>query len=555
MNNFIDKLNGNLSGFTTYNGEFAKEVNEVVSFYEFYDGKPNNFKDIQPATQYGQIWPIPETLDYMPTREVRNHAKKLIDKQGRFMFGVAPTLTMKPYDKSQKDMAEEKRTIVDRILEQTNFWSHTSKAFLDATIGKRVLLCIDAQPGQPIQFRYYRMSEFIYTVDPNDYTKLTSVQICYQDESTSGKIVQDQVWHRWTYKMKGETCWYTYEQTDGVGRILEVERPLLDENGFEIDGATEKIPVRQEINTNFSQIPCKVILNGGLTGDISGTSDIKDLIDLAVSYNRVNSDYRDALRFKMFEQPVFIDADSSELSNIKIAPNAIIDLKTDPAIGDGTGTGRSAQATTLSSSFNFSTAADSYLDRLKKDMYELMDQPLPEQLASVPSAKALRFMFFDLIARCEQKWMDWEPAVKWVVQMLEEACDKCGLYPELNAATVLKTETNIVIQHNYPIPEDEEAKKDIAIKEVQANVMSRKTYIRKYSDVEDEQGEWNEIMEEIDELNNSSNTGFMSTLDEEEISKDNNKGKKDESTEDENKDETDSENEDKKGTEQDGKQK
>ena len=44
--------------------------------------------------------------------------------------------------------------------------------------------------------------------------------------------------------------------------------------------------------------------------------------------------------------------------------------------------------------------------------------------------------------------------------------------------------------------------------------MSHKTYIRKYGDVEDEQGEWDEIMEEMDELNGSSNQGFMETVDE-----------------------------------------
>ena len=147
-------------------------------------------------------------------------------------------------------------------------------------------------------------------------------------------------------------------------------------------------------------------------------------------------------------------------------------------------------------------------------MYELMDQPLPEQLASVPSAKALRFMFFDLIARCEEKWRDWEPAIKWLIKIIEEACFLCDLYPEMNAKSVMQTVTNVVISHNYPIPEDEETAKDIAIKEVQANVMSHKTYIRKYGDVEDEQGEWDEIMEEMDELNGSSNQGFMETVDE-----------------------------------------
>lgn len=515
MNDVIDKMHKNLTGIHAKNAEYIKEVKEVINFYEFYDGKPDNFKEVDSSTDYGQMWAVPDDLDYKPTREIRNHTKKLIDKQARFMFGVPPTITMKPFDRNQKDLAEEKRAIIDKILDDADFWGATGTAFLDATIGKRVLLTVVANPGEPIQFRYFKMSEFTYTVDPNDCNKLESVEICYQDECTIGKLVQEERWHRWKYEMRNGACWCIYEIIDGLGNETYIERPMIDENGNELEGELEKVPLKQEFNTKFSQLPCRVIKNGGLTGDTQGTSDVKDLIDLAVAYNRVNSDYRDALRFKMFEQPVFIDADSNELSKIKIAPNAIIDLKTDPAIGDGTGTGRSAQATTLSSSFNFTVAADSYLERLKKDMYELMDQPLPEQLASVPSAKALRFMFFDLMARCEEKWRDWEPAIKWLVKIIEEACFLCNLYPEMKAKTVMQTVTNVVITHNYPIPEDEETAKDIAIKEVQANVMSHKTYIRKYGDVEDEQGEWEEIMEEMDELNNSSNAGFMDTIDSE----------------------------------------
>lgn len=514
MNDVIDKMHKSTSGLHAKNAEYVKEVKEVINFYEFYDGKPDNFKEVELSTEYGQVWAVPDTLDYKPTREVRNHTRKLIDKQARFMFGVPPTLTMKPFDKEQKDAAEEKRMVVDKILDDTDFWGATGTAFLDATIGKRVLLCIIANQGEPLQFRYFKMSEFTYVVDPNDCNKLLSVEICYQDECTIGKLTVEERWHRWKYEMRNGACWCLYEIVDGLGNTTFIETPAIDEEGNELDRDPVIVPLSQEFNTGFSQLPCRVIKNGGLTGDTQGTSDVKDLIDLAKAYNRVNSDYRDALRFKMFEQPVFIDADSNELSKIKIAPNAIIDLKTDPSIGDGTGTGRSAQATTLSSTFNFAPAADSYLDRLKKDMYELMDQPLPEQLANVPSGKALRFMFFDLMARCEEKWRDWEPAIKWLIKIMEEACNVCNLYPEMQAKSVMATITNVGLSHNYPIPDDEELTKEIAIKEVQANVMSHKTYIRKYGDVEDEQGEWDEIMEEMDDLNGSTNSGFMETVDE-----------------------------------------
>lgn len=515
MNDSITKMKKNSNGILAKNGEFAKEINEVIGFYEFYDSKPDYYKEVDSDIQYGQLWPLPEGLDYKPTREIRNHTKKLIEKQGRFMFGSPPTITLKPIDNQHKDAAESKRTLLDRIFDDTGFWANTSKAFIDSTIGKRVLLCAQAAPGVPLTFRYFKMPEFVYTVDPNDCERLMTVEIAYQDERTCGKLQQEERWHRWKYEMVNDACWCLYEIVDGFGNLAFQEQPKLDAEGNEIEGEVEQLPLRQFFNTGLTQLPCRVIYNGGLTGDTQGTSDIKDLIDLAYSYNRTTSDYRDALRFKMFEQPVFVDADSEHLSRVKIAPNAIIDLKTDPALGDGTGTSRSATVTTLASTFNFAAAADSYLDRLKKDMYEIMDQPLPEQLASVPSAKALKFMFYDLIARCEQKWIDWDGALRWVISIIEECCFAYNLYPELQGKSIMQTPTMVNITHNYPIPEDEELKRELAIKEVEASVMSHKTYIRKYGEVEDEQGEWDEILEEMEELNSTSAQDAMATIDQE----------------------------------------
>lgn len=513
MENVIDKMRMNQFGVHVKDTQMAQEILEVTKYYEFYDGKPDNLESITDECNYGQIWPVKDNLDYKPTREIRNQVKKLLQKQARFMMGVQPTLGIKPFDKSQTDLAEQKRIIIDKVLDDSNFWSHTAKAFLDATIGKRVLLSVIANPGEPISFRYFKMPEFTYTVDPHNCEKLNTVEICYQDECSRGKIDIEQRWHRWKYEMRNGSAWCIYEIVDGQGNPVYVEQFDTDEEGQPV-GEAKQIILRQEFNTKFSQIPCRVILNGGLTGDTQGESDVKELIDMAMSYNRTNSDFKDALRFKMFEQPVFIDADSDALANVKIAPNSVIDLKTDPTIGDGTGTGsRSAQATTLSSTFNFADPAEKFLDRLKKDMYEIMDQPLPEHLSAVPSAKALGFLFFDLKARCEFKWKDWDPVIKWVIDMIKESCINCNLYPELKAKTVMQTVTNVVITHNYPIPEDEETKKKVAIEEVQANVMSHKTYIRQYGDVEDEVGEWEEIMAELDELNNSSNKGFMDTVD------------------------------------------
>lgn len=513
----IDQISSkrqNLLGLHAKDGDFIEEANQVIDYYEFYEGTPAGTDKLPLADKYGQMWAVPneDKLDYKPTRTVRNHVKKLINKQGRFMFSIPPTIAMKPYDGAQKNNAEEKRAIIDKILDACDFWTETAKAFIDSTIGKRVLLVVIANKDEPIGIKYYTMPEFKYTVDPNDYTRLIKVEISYQDESTLGKVNADQRWHQWIYYMENDTCKCIYKLVDGDGNQAFKQEQATDEDGTPL-GEPTQVPILDKFDTGLSMIPCKVICNGGLTGDIYGTSDVKDLIDCANEYNQINSDFRDALKFRMFEQPVFTDADSDSIADVKIAPNAVIDLKTDPSIGDGTGgSSRSAQVTTLTSTFNFAVPADSYLDRLKKDMYELMDQPLPENLAMVASGKAMGYMFYDLIARCDQKWNNWEPAIKWLIDIICESVSKLKLYKEMQAEKYLSTETNVIIKHNYPIPEDIEDTKGIAIREVEANVMSRKTYIRTYGDVEDENTEWEEILAESSDLSSSTNS-FETALD------------------------------------------
>lgn len=556
--NIAEKFNANQFGIHSTNLGFVQECQTVRKYYEFYDGKSD--REMAPGDEpYGQEWKLPEGLDYTPTREIRNLTKKLIDKQARFMFSVPPSLSCKPKNVVQPEMtgdetidqanrdavkkivadAEDKRQLIDDIFTKGDFWKQTLTAFKDCTIGKRVLLTVQANPGEEIRFRYFTMPEFQYQLDPKDITKLKQVCIVYQDERTRGMLAVKQIWYKWTYEMRvpttqqtdeegniievpvegaEATCWYKKETVDGNNTLITepVELENLDNTTDYLTGERPKEMAYPDnidwIDTRLPQIPARIILNGGLTGDIWGTSDVKELMDMATQYNKVNSDFRDALRFKMFEQPVFVDADSQSIRDAKIAPNAVIDLKTDPALDNGEGTSRAAQAFMLSSSFNFVAAADSYLDRLKKDMYEHMDQPLPEEIKNVPSAKAMRFMFQDLVGRCEEKWATgWDSAITWAIDFICEAIRMFNLYPEQRGTMLANTPTTDVLTHNYPIPEDEQEKKTIAIQEVEAKVKSHKTYIREFGDVEDEDIEWQEIMDEDGKMNESVNAGFMQT--------------------------------------------
>lgn len=502
--NQIDK---SLLGLYSNDRRFIEELREVKQYYEFYEGRvwtpEDDFNDDR-----GQLWRVKER-DYKPTREIRNITKKLMKKQKRFMTAVQPDIILSSVDDTDKDRIEDKRILLDRILDDGKFWNKFSKAFLDCTIGKRVLLVMSIDEEDeccPIKFRFYTMPEFTYEYDPNDSDKLLKVQIAYQDKDTVGKIQQEQRWHKWIYEMREDGyCWCTYEIVDGTNTIAFVEVPVSPQINEEVDAEKTQVELHEEWNTMLTQLPCKVIFNDGLTGDIRGASDVKDLMDMANDYNKTVSDYRDALRFKMFEQPVFIDADSTSLQNIKIAPNAIIDLKSDPTLGDGSSSSSIAKAQMLSSTFNFQAAAEAYLERLKKDMYECMDQPLPESLVNVASGKALRMLNDDLISRCEEKWQEWDEAILWLLDLIETVVVEGGYYKDLPNIECMSLETTCVLNHNYPIPDDEVETKEIAIKEVEAQVRSHQSYIREFGSQNEADKEFEEILEEVDMINQSNN--------------------------------------------------
>lgn len=472
--------------------DVLKERNQVIGYYNFFNGPAANPMDLVNENMRGQSWANVDSLDYIPTQDIRNHTKKLLVKQARFMFGNSPDILMKPIDKKNKDQAEALRQFIDKILEDNGFWGDTFKAFLDCTIGKRVLLIVHANPGEPIQLRYHTMDEFTFEVDPADYKKLTQVIIAYMDKDTVNKPAKEQIWHRWKYYMENGKCMLTQGTYNGLAE-----------------------PIKEEtVDTQLDEIPGRVIINGGLTGDTQGTSDLRDLIDMQNSYNKTVSDFRDALRFRMFEQPVFIDADFGTKEDGKtpnvpvIAPNAMIDLKTDPAAGENA----KADARMLSSNFSFVEAAKEFLDRTKADMYEIMDQPRPEDIKQVPSAKALKFTFYDLMARCEEKWQSWEPAVKWMIRFMIKCIQQFNLYPGEWEKAWDSLDYTLVIRHNYPIPEDDTDKKTTAMNEVSSNVRSIKTYIKEYSDVEDVDAEYQEILQGIKDIGAASADSFQKAV-------------------------------------------
>lgn len=518
------------------NAKFKKELQEVQIYYEYFDG----FDVTDLNSDYGQTWKIDEeALDYKPTREIRNLIRQLVKKQSRFMMSQEPELVFNPITEGREKQAEQKRILFDSILRQAKFWSKASNALTDATVGKRVLMTVSGNEGESINVRFFPMPQFSYTVDPKDSSKLLVVDIVYQDERTRGMDKEAQLWHHYRYEMKSgssgsgvanaldsieEECWLTYTLTDGESNQIYVS----EDGGTTIKESSSKLveiednlgnpiqvplAVKESAPTGLSQIPAHVILNEPLTNDVYGTSDVKDLVTIADNMNKTISDLRDALRFRMFEQPVIVDGSTKSIQGIKIAPNALIDLKTDISSGIGSGgSSRQASVTSISSNFNFLPSVQYYLDEAKRTMYELMDQPLPEKVQSAPSGIAMQFLFYDLMSRCDSKWVEWDSAIEWLVSMIEEILEKVSVniepLPE-NLKSAWQEITTLTINHNYPLPADEQAKRQTAMQEVQTSVRSHQSYIEEFSRNENAEDEWSRILEEAAQLEELSSGAML----------------------------------------------
>lgn len=459
-----------------------KERKQAKNDYFYYKGKCQDEKlVINDPDTIGQSWKVNDDIDYVPTQDIRNKVGPLLRKQARFMFSVPPDILFKPYKVEDKDNCEELRQFIDEILSDNGFWSDTMKAFLDCTIRRRTLLRIEANENMPINIFYNYIDDFTYKTSSNNYKKLQQVILAVQEPDTADLNVSEQIWYRHTYSLENNICMH---------KIEKFQNGKFDE------------PVSmEELNTGLDKLPAWVILNDAMLGDIYGQSDITDLRDAQNSYNRKISDYADALRFNMFGERVIIDADENSVNSCKVAPGAIIPLQ---SIDED----HKADAKRLESSFTSAEPAEKFLDRAEHDMYEMLDMPRPDELKNVPSAKALKYLYNDLIARCNEKWNTWEPILKDLIGLIIECCSKFNCYKEWNHEWD-NLEFNIVFNHNFPIPEDIDDKKNLAMAEVQNNVRSHKSYIKDFSNTEDVDGEMDEIIKDIANITAAESEQFV----------------------------------------------
>jgi len=421
-----------LSGL--YGQKVLEDMGHIIALYDFYEGR-------------GQDWATATDLDYRPTKVITNLCKKLIGRESRFMFGRTPEIKIRTREGEPLD---DCTIALNSVLADNSFSERLLKGLRDCLIGKRVAIKLSGGIDQPIGVQIRPSLEFVYEPMEDDADKLKKIIFFYRTNDCI-KAADQRIW-RQKYEMHGNRCFVTEGLYNGRGELVE---------GGEC------------VNTGLDFIPCRVIINDGLTGDLCGKSDVEEVMDGQMAYNRMKSDDLDALRFNMFPQRVAVDADGSSLESMVIAPGSLIDLMTDPARGDD---GRQASLTMLESKFGYNERFENAMNRIKQDMHELLGVPnvsLEQLKGFAQSGVAIRALYWELEERCEERWAVWGPALEWMSRSILRMLSVYGEneYPE---------DISVHIEHLYPILEDEHSERELDLREVESGVRTIDSYRRKW---------------------------------------------------------------------------
>lgn len=446
-------LTSELSGL--WGSSVLAEMSEIIRYYQVYDKGAEFISEGSNG-------------DYIPANLRYKQAFSLINKEARFLFSKAPDLWVKTHGDSEEDKANRTtlQMLVDKVLMANQFSTKLLKAAKDCFIGKRVGYMVNFnQRGVKVDF--LPSLEFVYETDPEDTAVLTKFVAFYITVDSDNK--NNQRIYRKKYWMEGGFCHIEEGLYDGIGTLVE-----------------EITPARA---TKFEYIPAGVIVNDGLTGDMQGESEIQGLDDFESWYSRISNANIDSERKGMNPVRWAMDLNPNSTKNLSVAPGAFWDLQTDQNVPEGV----SGKVGVLETTPGYTQDLDLTLGRIRSAMYERMDIPdvSPAALKGVVSSgKTLRAIYWGLIVRCDEKMLTWRPSLGRIVRIIIEGS---RLYPD-SARIYLKErvpegEFEVTVDNQYPLPEEEAEEKTIDLAEVEAQTMSRRSYMKKWRNLTDEEAD------------------------------------------------------------------
>lgn len=461
-----------------------QEFGEICKYYKIY----KKGKDFTVEGSNG---------DYIPARLKYRMAYNLVNKEARFLFAEKPDINIKSKgevgvvsDITQKALTTMNE-LLNTVLTDNKFEDILLKAAKDCFIGKRVAVLVNFNEEDGVTVTFLDSLQFLYETKPNNPNVLIKF-VCWNVIKESVNASERRI-----FKKK-----FTLED-DGFAYVEEI---IYDGAGQEIEVVTEKQP------TLLNFIPAAIVLNDGLSGDKLGESEVELLMYDEEWYSKLSNADNDAQRKSMNPTKYTVDMEGNSTKNLSTAAGAYWDLGSDqnletpkPMVG------------LLEPQMHYSESLKTTLDRIKTTAYEKVDVPniTNESLSGViTSGKALKAIYWPLIIRCKEKMKSWGPAL---IAMTDIIIKGALAYPKCVEKYIdgifNMVDYEVIVEQNTPLPEDENEEKTINLAEVEASVMSKKTYMKRWYGMTDDDvsRELNQIALERQILEDSAfdtNNGF-----------------------------------------------
>lgn len=443
------------------------ELDEICAYYAIYR-KGASFDTEGTHNDY-----VPSTLKY-------KLAASLVNKEARFMFAEKPDIQIVAKADVGKVSEEAKNNlttyndVVSTILDKNNFESALLKGAKDCFVGKRVACMVNFNEDDGVSIAFLPSTQFIYETRLGNSNVITKF-VCFIIQHDSRNSADKRIFKKKFVLEDDDTVWLEEKMYDGAGRQI----------------GDDVTPYQK---TLLHRIPAVVFLNDGLTGDENGESEIELLYDYESWYSKLACGDLDAERKNMNPVAYTINMDNKSTKNLSRSAGSFWDLITDQNLDEG-----NAEVGMLESSMSYSDSLSTTLDRLKTACFDQVDVPnvnLETMVGNITSGKALKAIYWPLIVRCKEKMKTWGPQIRNMVEIvIEGAMAYPNCITQYTNVPLEPVDYTVDVVQNIPIQEDEAEEKQIDLAEVQAQTMSRKTYMQKWRGLSD-----TEIQAELEQI-------------------------------------------------------
>lgn len=440
--------------------ETLDEFTEICKYYKVY--KKGSSFNVEGTNN-----------DYVPAKMKYRVAASLINKEARFLFAEPPDIKVEAkgdvgkVSQEAKDALTVLNDLLKTVFEKNMFEDALIKAAKDCFIGKRVAGLVNFNEEDGVTITFLPSTQFVYETkmgNPHVLSKFVAFIVVRDTRNLSDKRV---------FKKKFEL---------GEDGVVYLEEILYDGAGAEIEVVTEY----QE--TLLDEIPVSIFVNDGLTTEDGGESEIELLNESESWYSKLSNADIDAGRKSMNPTKYTNDMESNSTKNLSTAPGAVWHLGTDQNLDK-----EHPMVGLLEPGMNYSGPLKTTLERIKMNAYEMVDIPnitLENLQGAVTSGKGLKAIYWPLIVRCKEKMKMWGPQLRKMADIIIKGA---MVYPDCvtNYINDLLTPVDyeITVEQNLPLPEDETEEKTMDLSEVDSQVMSRKTYMKKWRNLTDDEVE------------------------------------------------------------------